>query len=156
MVSRVTFCLWGAHAECPHTHVYYICEIRKWEIALGTAPVSLMCMVTVHMASVVIICMCVLQVACVLRSNQSCGHRHARVTAAPCSMHDVQRGTLEAMNHNMQTRLQDPVSLCPSALVKRYNISQQKELELQLAVQQDILQRYVMAIAVDLYMHTSH
>ena len=37
--------------------------------------------------------------------------------------------------------MQDPVSLCPSALVKRYNISQQKELELQLAVQQDILQR---------------
>ena len=49
----------------------------------------------------------------------------------------------------MKIWLQDPVSLCPSALVKRYNISQQKELELQLAVQQDILQRYVMAIAVD-------
>ena len=48
------------------------------------------------------------------------------------------------------------MTLCPSALVKRYNISQQKELELQLAVQQDILQRYVMAIAVNLYMHTSH
>ena len=37
--------------------------------------------------------------------------------------------------------VQDPVSLSPAVLVKRYNISQQKELELQLARQQDILQK---------------
>ena len=40
--------------------------------------------------------------------------------------------------------LQDPVTELPAVLVKRYNISQQKELELQLAGQQAALQRYVL------------
>lgn len=44
------------------------------------------------------------------------------------------------------TSLQDPVSEQPSVLVKRYNISQQKELELQLSIQQAALQRWVPAV----------
>ena len=36
--------------------------------------------------------------------------------------------------------LQDPVALCPAVLVKKYDITQQKELELQLARQQEALQ----------------
>ncbi len=38
-------------------------------------------------------------------------------------------------------RMQDPVSAGSAVLVKKYNISQQKELELQLASQQVTLQR---------------
>ena len=41
----------------------------------------------------------------------------------------------------MSSYVQDPVSERPAVLVKRYNISQQKELELQLSVQQVALQR---------------
>ena len=37
--------------------------------------------------------------------------------------------------------LQDPVCGDAAVLVKRYNITQQKETELQLAAQQEILQR---------------
>lgn len=37
--------------------------------------------------------------------------------------------------------VQDPVEMCPAVLVKRYDITQQKELELQLARQQVDLQR---------------
>ena len=37
--------------------------------------------------------------------------------------------------------VQDPVTSAPAVLIKRYNISQQKELELQLADQQLALQR---------------
>ena len=36
---------------------------------------------------------------------------------------------------------QDPIEMCPAVLVKRYDITQQKELELQLARQQVDLQR---------------
>lgn len=38
-------------------------------------------------------------------------------------------------------QVQDPVKTSPAVLIKRYNISQQKELELQLASQQMALQR---------------
>ena len=39
--------------------------------------------------------------------------------------------------------MQDPVNASPAVLVKRYNISQQKHLELQLTARQDALQRSV-------------
>ena len=38
-------------------------------------------------------------------------------------------------------RMQDPVSAGSAVLIKKYNMSQQKELELQLASQQVALQR---------------
>lgn len=37
--------------------------------------------------------------------------------------------------------MQDPVDSSPAVLVKRYNVTQQKELELQLSDQQEALQR---------------
>lgn len=37
--------------------------------------------------------------------------------------------------------MQDPIEVCPAVLVKRYDITQQKELELQLAQQQVGLQK---------------
>ncbi|KAL3145886.1 putative 3',5'-cyclic phosphodiesterase pde-3 [Trebouxia sp. C0009 RCD-2024] len=37
--------------------------------------------------------------------------------------------------------LQDPVDSSPAVLVKRFNMTQQKELELQLSIQQEVLQR---------------
>jgi len=37
--------------------------------------------------------------------------------------------------------LQDPVDSSPAVLVKRYNVTQQKELELQLSCQQEALQK---------------
>lgn len=43
--------------------------------------------------------------------------------------------------HNKSLLRQDPVTGRPATLIKRYNISQQKELELQLASQQVALQR---------------
>ena len=39
--------------------------------------------------------------------------------------------------------LQDPMDGSPAVLVQRYNITQQKELELQLSLQQEALQRSV-------------
>ena len=39
--------------------------------------------------------------------------------------------------------LQDPVDASPAVLVKRYNITEQKHLELQLTAHQDALQRSV-------------
>lgn len=42
----------------------------------------------------------------------------------------------------MLVALQDPVDGSAAVLVKRYNITQQKELELKLAEQQEALQRY--------------
>ena len=37
---------------------------------------------------------------------------------------------------------QDPVNGSPAVLVKRYNITQQKETEMQLSMQQEALQRW--------------
>ena len=37
--------------------------------------------------------------------------------------------------------VQDPVDKRPAVLVQRYNITQQKQLELQLSLQQEALQR---------------
>ena len=39
--------------------------------------------------------------------------------------------------------MQDPMDGSPAVLVQRYNITQQKELELQLSLQQEALQRSV-------------
>ena len=39
--------------------------------------------------------------------------------------------------------VQDPVDGSPAVLVQRYNITEQKELELQLSLQQEALQKYV-------------
>lgn len=38
--------------------------------------------------------------------------------------------------------LQDPVDSSPAVLVKRFNVTQQKELEVQLSSQQEVLQRW--------------
>ena len=43
---------------------------------------------------------------------------------------------------------QDPVDGSPAVLVKRYNITQQKEMEIQLSMQQEALQRYAGLSAV--------
>lgn len=43
---------------------------------------------------------------------------------------------------------QDPVDGSPAVLVKRYNITQQKEMEIQLSMQQEVLQRYAGLSAV--------
>ena len=40
--------------------------------------------------------------------------------------------------------VQDPVDASPAVLVKRYNITQQKHLELQLTAHQDALQRWAL------------
>ena len=37
--------------------------------------------------------------------------------------------------------LQDPINSSPAVLVKRFNVTQQKELEAQLSIQKDVLQR---------------
>ena len=37
--------------------------------------------------------------------------------------------------------VQDPVDGSPAVLVQRYNITQQKQLELKLSLQQEVLQR---------------
>lgn len=42
--------------------------------------------------------------------------------------------------------MQDPVDASPAVLVKRYNITEQKYLELQLTAHQDALQRSVQQI----------
>ena len=44
--------------------------------------------------------------------------------------------------------MQDPVNSSPAVLIKRYNISQQKELEVQLARQQEALQRYIVFLSI--------
>lgn len=43
--------------------------------------------------------------------------------------------------------VQDPVDASPAVLVKRYNITQQKHIELQLTAHQEALQRWVAAPA---------
>ncbi len=42
--------------------------------------------------------------------------------------------------------MQDPVDSSPAVLVKRYNVTKQKELELQLSRQQEVLQKYVIVL----------
>ena len=47
--------------------------------------------------------------------------------------------------------MQDPVSASSAVLVKKYNISQQKELEIQLASQQVALQRCAFSASILLW-----
>ena len=42
--------------------------------------------------------------------------------------------------------VQDPVTSGPAVLVKRYNITQQKQIEIQLEAQQELLQRYTLPV----------
>lgn len=43
--------------------------------------------------------------------------------------------------HTKNPCLQDPVDSKPAVLVKRFNVTKQKELEVQLSIQKDVLQR---------------
>ena len=67
-----------------------------------------------------------------------CGalHCHHRSIHIVC-MSSLQTGPQVVQN----VMLQDPVDKKPAVLVQRYNISQQKQLELQLHLQQEALQR---------------
>ncbi len=49
--------------------------------------------------------------------------------------------TLDSKCCKQSLMLQDPVDKKPAVLVQRYNITQQKQLELQLHLQQEALQR---------------
>ena len=97
MISRmISVC--GVHTQIAQTHMY-LTYVRsgKWEIALNTACVNLVCMVCsahgeychylcVHNAR----CMSVAEPSVLPTSP-------CKVTAAPCSMHVMQKATFKAM-----------------------------------------------------------
>lgn len=71
-------------------------------------------------------------------STVLCPHVHCALLGL--QQHLVVITATHATSHAV-TWVQDPVDGSPAVLVKRYNITQQKELELKLAEQQEALQR---------------
>lgn len=74
-------------------------------------------------------------------------HQHqpqSKTETAISSLHLPCANQAEYAQDTQQHWVQDPVSSKPAVLIKKYNISQQKELELQLASQQVALQRFVL------------
>ena len=71
-------------------------------------------------------------------STVLCQHLHCAFLGL--QQHLVVVTATHATSHAV-TWVQDPVDGSPAVLVKRYNITQQKELEIKLAEQQEALQR---------------